>query len=210
MPRLLTRGRPVRAVLVLLALILGAGTAVTGAAPGPATAAGGGILVCLPVLDDNGNIVDEECHWLTLAVVDLCPPCPDWAITLDPLVNPADRWYVEDLGAGLALLDQAAGAGPREAAVLRAAAQDAFLAAAGRLGGTAVRPGVVGTVDWEHRVIEPDPEAWLVAAATDLAGGLNKLAEAVANPEPTPWLRAGMAQLQEAYQEIVQQQPIGT
>ena len=210
MPRFLTRGRPVRTVLVLLALILGAGTAATGAAPGPATAAGGGVLICLPVLDDNGNIVDEECHWLTLAVADLCPPCPDWAITLDPLVNPADPGYVEDLGAGLALLDLAAGAGPREAAVLRAAAQDAFLASAERLGDTAVRPGVVGTVDWEHRVIEPSPEPWLVAAATDLAGGLNQLREAIANPEPTPWLRAGMAQLQEAHQEIVQQQPIGT
>lgn len=194
--------------LAALALVLGIGTATVGVASAPAHAAGGGFLLCLPVHDQNGNLVDWACVWISLTTEEVCPPCPDWGFSLDHLVNPADRWYVEDLVGGLGLLEQAA-LNPRRAEQLRAAAQEEFLSAARRLGETETRLGQAGSIDWELNVIRPDADPWLVAAGTDVGNGLTLMQQALAEPDPEPFLAAAMAEFEEAYQELAQQQPIG-
>jgi hypothetical protein len=192
--------------LTLIALVLGLGTVTLGAAAAPAHAApGSSFEQCFPVVDPGtGQIVDWIC--VPIPVDDsLCPPCPDFAIGFDHLVNPADPWYVEDLARGLGLLGEAAQADPRTAARLRAEAGTAFLASAERLGEGLVRLGVVGYVDHERQVIEPVPEPWLVSAGTDLAAGLTLMQEALVNPDPQPWMVAAMARFDAAFLALASQ-----
>jgi hypothetical protein len=204
------RGRLIRTALVLLALALGIGPAAVGAPASPAYASADYIMLCLPILDRSGQIVDWDCHPFELPQeVDPCPDCPDWAFNFDHLVLPADPYYIEDLMSGFRLLERAALADPQEAPEYREAAQAAFLAAAERLGETEVRLGETGFVDWELNIIRPDPDPWLVAAGTDVGNGIGLLHQALAEPDPDPWLAAAMAAFEEAYQEIIQRQPIG-
>jgi hypothetical protein len=201
-------GRLIRVALVLLALVVGVGTATIGAAPTPAQAGGPYIVVCFPVYW-HGIIIGWECHRIPIPVeMDICPRCPDWALSFDHLVNPADPRYVRDILDGLDLLGQAA-LNPRQADQLRAAAQLEFIAAAGRVGDPEIQPGEVGIVDWQRNVIEPEPDPWLVAADTDLADGLRLMQRGLREPDPSPWLDAAMDQFEEAYQEIARQQPVG-
>jgi hypothetical protein len=167
-------------------------------------------MLCLPVFNSSGQIIGYDCRPFPYPVeIDPCPGCPDWAISLEHLVLPEDPYYVEGLNGGLGLLAEAAIAEPREAAALRAAAQEEFLAAAGRLGDTRTWLGVVGTVDWEGNRINPDPQPWLEAAGVDLADGLNLMRQAITEPDPQPWLDAAMDEFEEAYLEIAQQEALG-
>jgi hypothetical protein len=206
MKALANRFRWIGTALVLLALVMGASTAAVATTAAPAQA-----FVCagyLPVYGPGGQIIG----WICIPVeveIDICPGCPDWAIGFDHLVLPEDARYVEDLAAGLGLLDRAASAGPREAAGLRADAQQAFLTAARRLGDNRVRLGEVGAVDWERDVIRPEPAPWLEAAGTDVGNGLSLMQAALADPQPDPWLAAAMREFDEAYLEIVHQEPVG-
>jgi hypothetical protein len=215
MYRSVTSGKLIRTALVLLALVLGLGAAAVATPATPASAGSGGFKLCLPILGRTGQIIGWDCHWYEMPREEDPDPspepclCPEWAIVLDHAVQPADPYYVEDLLRGLGLLEQAAGAGPRMGAVLRAAAQDAFLAAAERLGDTSVRLGEAGTVDWENNRVNPTSEPWLWAAGTDVGNGLTLLQAALADPEPDTWLAAGMAALDRANQQIMQQEVLG-
>jgi len=205
-----TTRRLVRTALALALLVLGAGTATVAAPATPALASGSYIMLCFPVYNANGQIIDWVCHPYELPrEAEPCVNCPDFALGMDHLVLPADPYYFEDLLRGLDLLGQAAVADPRQAASLRAAAEAAFLAAAERLGDNQVRLGEAGIVDWELNIVRPDPDPWLWAAGTDVGNGLTLMQQALANPEPSPWIQAGMAEFEEAYQEIIQRQPIG-
>lgn len=201
-----TRFRWIATVLTLLALVGGASTATVAATPAPAEA-----FVCagyLPIYGPNGQILGWIC--IPVAVeVDICPGCPDYAIGFDHLVLPEDWRYLDDLAAGLGLLDRAASAGPREAAGLRVEAQNAFLSAARRLGDNRIRLGEVGVVDWERGVIRPEPDPWLVAAGTDVGNGLTLMQQALANPDPQPWLAAAMREFDEARLELAFREPVG-
>jgi hypothetical protein len=202
-----SRGRLVRTVLLLLATVLGLATA-TVAMPATPAQASPGFRLCLPVYDEGGTkIIGWDCHWYDLPIEVPCPPCP-WALEFDHLVNPPDRWYVEDLLDGLDLLQQAA-LNPREADQFRASALREFRSAAQRAGDGGIRLGTVGHADLQRNVIEPDPTPWLVAAGTDLADGMQLMHRAIRDPEPDPWIEAAMGQFEEAYQEIAQQRPIG-
>jgi hypothetical protein len=206
MDTMIRKSRWIATVLTLLALVAGVGTATVAAAPSPAQA-----FICagyMPIYGPGGQIIG----WICIPVdveIDICPGCPDFAFGFDHLVLPADARYVEDLAAGLGLLDRAAAAGPREAAGLRARAQDAFLSAARRLGDTRVRLGEVGVVDWDRNVIRPDPDPWLVAAGTDVGNGLTLMGQALGNPDPQPWLAAAMREFEEARVELALREPVG-
>jgi hypothetical protein len=203
-----SRGRLVRTALLLLVSVLGIATA-TVAVPATPAQAGPGFMLCLPVYDEGGTkIIDWDCHWYDLPIEIPCPPCPDWGLEFDHLVNPPDQWYVEDLLDGLDLLEQAA-LNPREADRFRAMAQREFMSSAQRADDPGIQLGTVGRVDRERNVIESDPHPWLVAAGTDLADGLRLMHRALKDPEPSPWIEAAMDQFEEAYQEIAQQRPIG-
>lgn len=206
MKALTLRFRWITTVLAVLALTVGVSTATVAVTPSPALA-----LPCagyIPVVLPNGQV-----RWICIPIwveVDLCPGCPDHAFELDHAVQPADEWWVEGLTNGLGLLDRAAHVGPREAAGLRAQAQDAFFAAARGLGvGNRVRLGQAGALDWETGVIRPDPDPWLVAAGTDVADGLNAMLQALAGPFPDPWLERAMAEFEEARVELALREPIG-
>lgn len=199
--------------VALLALLVGSGAATVAAPASPAYASAGYIELCLPVFDQYGNIIGwHDCIVIPLPVEKPkpgpCDHCP-WTFGMEHLVLPSDPWYLDDVLSGLDLLSQAAAADPREAAQLRAAALEAFLAAAERLGEGQVRLGDVGIANFERNVIEPVPEPWLEAAGTDVGNGLSLLQRALTNPDPQPWLAAGMAEFEEAYQEIIEQQPVG-
>lgn len=186
----------------LSALVLGAGTATVATAP-PAIAAPAAYTQCFPVYDQGGQIVDFFCIPVPVETHP-CPHCP-YTIGFDHLVLPADPWYVEDLGTGLGLLGQAALADPREAAQLRARAQDAFRSAAERLGQASMAVGEVGLADFEQLAINPEPTPWLVSAGIDLAGGLTLMVAALVEPEPDPWIDAAMRRFDAALDALTHQ-----
>jgi hypothetical protein len=203
------RSRWLGTTLALIALVLGLGAGVGATAPAPAYAGpGSSFEMCFPIFNEEGQIIDWICVPIPVEQ-DPCPGCPDFAIGFDHLVLPSDPWYLEDLALGLDLLGQASQADPREAAVLRDRAQDAFLSAAERLGENWVRLGEAGFVDLEQNIVRPEPDPWLVLGGADLASGLTLMQEALVNPEPTPWLTAGMAQFDAAFDALANQQPAG-
>jgi hypothetical protein len=188
--------------------MLGLSVASVGAtAPASAQTTSGSFEHCFPVFDQDGNIIDVICVPIPVEK-EICPFCPI-AIELDALVLPADPYYVEDLAQGLVILGDALSADPRQAPLLREQAQTLFLSAAERLGEGAVQVGQVGQYDHERQVIEPVPEPWLVSAGVDLAGGLRLMLEAVTNPDPTPWIDAGMARFDAALDALVHQEIAG-
>jgi hypothetical protein len=131
---------------------------------------------------------------------------PDYAIGI--VTNPElpveiQQSYIGATATGLDLLGQAQQAtDPRTAAALRARAQDSFLAGARHLGSANARLGQVGIAHVRELRLEPIPLPWLESAGTDIAEGLLNMQHALAGPTPDPWVRAGMAEFEAAYQQL--------
>jgi hypothetical protein len=113
-----------------------------------------------------------------------CDGCPEWGLGFDETQVLAQdvRWrYIDDVSAGLSLLDKATRANnPDE---LRYQALKQFTAAASTLAGAVVKPGAVGVYDRGTGKFEPQPMPWLATADIAIADGLNGLAS---GPTPQP------------------------
>jgi hypothetical protein len=147
------RTKLLRTFLALLVSVLGFGAATTAMPASPALAAPG-FKICLPIFDEGGTkIIGWDCQFFPIPIEKPCPPCPDWGLRFDWLVDPPDWRFEEDLLDGLDLLGQAA-ADPRQADQLRAAAQREFMSAAQRAGRAEIRVAEVGTVNYERNAID--------------------------------------------------------
>lgn len=158
------------AVLALLALAAGAALTL-GLSLGPATPAHAAI----PCPDGPHAPPCADYFVWSSPFDDGCPHCPEYAIGFveTRYVSDGDRWrYLDDLRAGVLLLYRAR---VEQQPDLRAAAWKKFADAGAVLGGTAVKPGVVGTYDRQTGKVTPvTGSRWLGAAAADFADGLDE------------------------------------
>jgi hypothetical protein len=187
---------------LLVAALLGLFTA-TVAAPATPAHASPSTMICFPIYHD-GQIVDWRC--LELPVFICPPPCGPWGIDLrENIVLPRDveSGYLDALGNGLALVGAAAvEPDPRQAAALRERAEEQFLASAAILGDVEVSLGATGFADLRRNALGPPTEPWLEKAGTDVGNGIWYMQAALAGPDPSPWLDAGMQEFSSAYEHL--------
>lgn len=193
------RGAAGRRRLALL-LVAGLGAATIGYAQ-PAYASTGSCLWA-PVTS-AGQVVSWSCLPILYQNEPAPDPClcPDWA--LDLAVTPAlpveeHRRFLAQVGAGLALLGQAAVADARTADRLRAQALGRFGEAGRLIAGADVRLGAAGIADQARGGIDPNPDAWLRAGGTHLVDGLQFVQRVLADPQPNPWQPA-LIELEQAF-----------
>jgi hypothetical protein len=121
------------------------------------------------------------------------------------------RGYIDQLGRGVNLLDQAAHARDgRAAEQLRAEAQQAFEGAGRLIGDTGVSLGEVGSVNPRTGDFDPTPDPWVQDTAANLVEGLGLMAKGFCDPEPDPWwFRVAMERFDKAYEGLAAHAPIG-
>jgi len=195
------RKRRMRALLTVMLGLLAALVAVP-ATPAHATPSG---MLCFPIHDDKGDIV--EWHCIEIPVVICPPPCGPWAIELyEDIVLPRDVEidYLDQLGGGLELVGAATfERDPAVAERLLDRAEDLFVASAAVLRGAKVQVGDVGFADLAGNQIRSDPSLdWLEVAGTDVGNGIWDMQAALIEPRPDPWLEAGMEEFGSAYQHL--------
>ncbi|WP_155370821.1 hypothetical protein [Catellatospora vulcania] len=194
-------GRLRRLALLLAAMVAGLGV-VTFVAPSPAQAATS-ITYCFeyPKKTPWGWIWVEHCFEVPYAYEP--NPCCIWDYGIDlgidkVLPEEIERGFLGHVANGLGLLGQARQADPRTAAVLRARAQDAFIAGAGLVRGAKVTVEQVGIADLDKHTFDPQPNPWLRSAAVDVADGVGLMQKALTDPSPNPWTQAAMAEFEKA------------
>lgn len=197
----IVRSRTTRLMLTVMLALLAALVAVPAA---PAHAGTGGV-VCFPVHNGDGRIVDWRCVEIPVLMCEA--PCGPLAIDyLENIVLPreVEVGYLDTLGQGLRLVGAAAlERNPAVAQRLLDQATGQFLTSARILGDTRVELSAVGFADQRSNRVVADPSlGWLDAAGTDVGNGIGQLQRAVSDPSPNPWIQAGLRSYQSAYQHI--------
>lgn len=195
------RTRRVRRLLgTLMAVAIGLFGAAVAAAPAQANTGG---MLCFPVYQGN-QIIDWEC--VPIDIVACEPPCGLWSF--DPhedivLPQEIEIEYLSELGQGMSLVSQAAMArNPEVARRLLNDAQQAFLSSARTLRDTRITGVDVGIPDLRRNTVLPSKDDWLIAAGTDVGNGIQQMQRALRDPEPDPWIQAGMAAFTSSYQHL--------
>ncbi|RBQ15925.1 hypothetical protein DP939_33525 [Spongiactinospora rosea] len=162
-----------------------------------------------------------DCYPIPVVVQKWCPcpppPCltmcrpAEWAIkfrTDTVLPESLQFQYVADVTRGFLSLHEAARTSDAAAkANFRFAALESFQSGARALLGRRVWAERVGVLDREAAVLGPQPVPWLVAAAYDIADGMNILLRTDGTPSGNG--QRAMPEFDEAYREFMTQTPIG-
>ncbi len=197
------RGRR-HGIRALVTLILAAVVALV-AVPATPVYANSGTMVCFPVYDGEGNLIDFHCFEIPVLYCE--PPCSPFTIDFsEDIVLPVEMefTYLDQLGRGLQLVGAATL--ERNAASARRLMDQAraqFLASAATMGRARVTSIEVGVADLRANRVLPNPGlAWLDAAGTDVGNGIVQMKAALGDPSPDPWVQAGLGFYQSAYRHL--------
>lgn len=202
-----THMRRLRAALMTFAIaaaaVIGLGNAPAGADPH------GSLYTCFKI---NGHVIcvpvaiDWGWKW----------KCPQCGVMIDygndAIINPEIEGDIsQHLSNGLQNLGQAAITTDRALQEkLRTEAVNEATIAAKLTGKSTLKVAQVGSYDRETGKFEPEPSPWLQAAGQDLTDAVSLLQSALANPTAADRYRtAALGQLDEAYNEMATQKPIG-